>query len=72
MVFLAPLLRIAVALDQSQEQNVESVEASIQDRVVELRLVSAKDTDIEQWHAGQVAEVFHQVYGRQLVIRAKR
>ncbi len=72
VVFLAPLLRIAVALDQSQEQNVESVEASIQDRVVELRLVSAKDTDIEQWHAGQVAEVFHQVYGRQLVIRAKR
>ncbi len=72
VVFLIPLLRIAVALDQSQEQKVESVEASIQDRVVELRLVSAQDTDIEQWHAGQVADVFHQVYGRQLIIRAKR
>ena len=72
VVFLAPLLRIAVALDQSQEQKVESVETSIQDRAVELRLVSGSDTDIEQWHAGQVAEVFHQVYGRQLVIRAKR
>ena len=72
VVFLIPLLRIAVALDQSQEQKVESVEASIQDRLVELRLVSTKDTDIEQWHAGQVAEVFHQVYGRQMVLRAKR
>jgi exopolyphosphatase/guanosine-5'-triphosphate,3'-diphosphate pyrophosphatase len=77
VVFLAPLLRIAVALDQSQEQKVENVEVSVQDRtpqdkIVELRLVSAKDTDIEQWHAGQVAEVFHQVYGRHLVIRAKR
>jgi exopolyphosphatase/guanosine-5'-triphosphate,3'-diphosphate pyrophosphatase len=72
IVLLAPLLRIAVALDQSQEQKVESVEASIQDGAVELRLISEEDTDIEQWHAAQVAEVFHEVYGRQLVLRAKR
>ena len=72
VVLLAPLLRIAVALDQSQEQNVEGVEAAIQDRSVELRLISGRDTDIEQWHASQTAEVFHEVYGRQLVIRAKR
>jgi exopolyphosphatase/guanosine-5'-triphosphate,3'-diphosphate pyrophosphatase len=72
IVLLAPLLRIAVALDQSQEQKVERVEVSIQDRSVELRLVSEGDTDIEQWHAGRTAEVFREVYGKQLVIRAKR
>ncbi len=72
IVLLAPLLRIAVALDQSQEQKVERVEVSIQDRMVELRLVSDADTDIEQWHALRTAEVFREVYGKQLVIRGKR
>ncbi len=72
VVLLAPLLRIAVALDQSQEQKVESVEVSIQDRAVELRLVSDRDTDIEQWHASRAADVFREVYGKQLLIRAKR
>jgi len=72
VVLLAPLLRIAVALDQSQEQKVERVEAALQDRSVDLRLVSARDTDIEQWHASQVAGVFREVYGLQLTVRAKR
>ncbi|HEY7336555.1 MAG TPA: Ppx/GppA phosphatase family protein [Bryobacteraceae bacterium] len=72
VVLLAPLLRLAVAFDQSQEQKVESVETAILDRAVEMRLISAGDTDIEQWHASQVAEVFREVYGRQLTIRAKR
>lgn len=72
IVLLAPLLRIAVALDQSQEQKVERVEVSIQDRTVELRLISDRDTDIEQWHASRTATVFHEVYGRQLTIRGKR
>jgi exopolyphosphatase / guanosine-5'-triphosphate,3'-diphosphate pyrophosphatase len=72
VVLLAPLLRLAVAFDQSQEQKVERIETSLQDRAVELRLVSGRDTDIEQWHAAQVAGVFHEIYGRQLLIRAKR
>lgn len=72
IVLLAPLLRIAVALDQSQEQKVDRVEVAIQDRLVELRLVSDRDTDIEQWHASRTADVFREVYGKQLVIRGKR
>ena len=72
VVLLAPLLRLAVALDQSQEQKVERIEAVVQDRAVELYLVSRGDTDIEQWHAARVADVFREVYGRALAIRAKR
>jgi exopolyphosphatase / guanosine-5'-triphosphate,3'-diphosphate pyrophosphatase len=72
VVLLAPLLRIAVALDQSQEQKVERVEISIQEKAVELRLVSDRDTDIEQWHASRAADIFRDVYGKQLLIRAKR
>ena len=72
VVLLLPLLRLAVAFDQSQEQKVERLEAVIQDRTVEVRLISDCDTDIEQWHASQVGGVFRNVYGRQLVIRARR
>jgi exopolyphosphatase/guanosine-5'-triphosphate,3'-diphosphate pyrophosphatase len=72
IVLLSPLLRLAVAFDQSQQQKVDGLEAAIQDRAVEVRLISDCDTDIEQWHASQVSGVFREVYGRQLVIRAKR
>ncbi|MBV8847404.1 MAG: Ppx/GppA family phosphatase [Bryobacterales bacterium] len=72
VVLLAPLLRLAVAFDQSQEQKIDRLEAASQDRTVEIRLLSSGDTDIEQWHASQVAGVFREVYGRQLIIRAKR
>jgi exopolyphosphatase / guanosine-5'-triphosphate,3'-diphosphate pyrophosphatase len=72
VVLLSPLLRLAVALDRSQEQLVEDVEVSVEDRTVTLQLKSESDLDVEQWHAEQVAPVFREVLGRQLVIRTKR
>jgi exopolyphosphatase/guanosine-5'-triphosphate,3'-diphosphate pyrophosphatase len=72
VVLMAPLLRLAVAFDQSQEQKVEHLEAGIQDRTVEVRLISDRDTDIEQWHAAQVSSVFREVYGRQLTVKSRR
>jgi exopolyphosphatase/guanosine-5'-triphosphate,3'-diphosphate pyrophosphatase len=72
VALLAPLLRLAVALDQSQEQRVERVDALVQDSSVEIRLYSKQDVDIEQWHAQRVAEAFQQVYGLPLVVKVKR
>jgi exopolyphosphatase/guanosine-5'-triphosphate,3'-diphosphate pyrophosphatase len=72
VAFLAPLLRLAVALDQSQEQRVERVDAVVQDGSVEVLLYSEQDVDIEQWHAQRVAEVFQQVYGLPLAVRVRR
>ena len=72
VALLTPLLRLAVALDQSQEQRVERVEAAVQENTVELRLFSERDLDIEQWQAEQVAGVFREVYGVPLTVRARR
>ena len=72
VVLLTPLLRLAVALDQSQEQRVERVEAAVQENAVELRLFSDRDVDIEQWQAEQVAGVFREAYGLPLAVRLKR
>jgi exopolyphosphatase/guanosine-5'-triphosphate,3'-diphosphate pyrophosphatase len=68
---LTPLLRLAVALDQSQEQKVERVEIAIQE-TVELRLYSQFDIDIEQWHAQQTAGLFQSIYNRLLNVRIRR
>ncbi|MEP6962765.1 MAG: Ppx/GppA family phosphatase, partial [Acidobacteriota bacterium] len=71
VMLLTPLLRIAVALDQSQEQKVERVEVNISEHV-ELRLFSDSDIDIEQWHAQQTANLFQSIYGKALTVRIKR
>ena len=70
VVLLTPLLRLAVALDQSQEQRVGRVETAIQENTIELRLFSDRDVDIEQWQAEQTAAVFREVYG--FPLRVKR
>jgi exopolyphosphatase/guanosine-5'-triphosphate,3'-diphosphate pyrophosphatase len=72
VVLLTPLLRLAVALDQSQEQRVERVEAAVLENGVELRLFSERDVDIEQWQADQVAPVFREAYGLPLAVKIKR
>ncbi|MEO5926345.1 MAG: Ppx/GppA phosphatase family protein [Bryobacteraceae bacterium] len=69
---LTPLLRAAVALDQSQEQQVERVEAEAQDSAIELRLYTEGDVDMEQWQAVQVSPAFQQIYGLPLAVKIKR
>jgi len=72
VVLLAPLLRIAVALDQSQDQRVENVQVETLDKTVELTLESPLDVDVERWHAEQVAPDFRETYGLPLVVRSRR
>ena len=72
VVLLAPLLRLALALDQSQDQRVEDVHVTTQDKTVEIYLRSSKDLDVEEWHAAQVGPVFRESYGLQLAIRVEK
>lgn len=72
VALLTPLLRLAVALDQSQEQRVERVEAAVLGNTVELRLFSERDVDIEQWQAEQWAGIFREVYGLPLTVRTRK
>ena len=55
VVLLTPLLRLAVALDRSQEQLVEDIDLATDDKTVAVTLKSNRDLDVEQWHAEQVA-----------------
>ncbi len=68
VIQLTPLLRLAIALDQSQEQKVRGIEMHMVEGGVQLLLRSDRDTDIEQWHAQQAAKSFQTVYGTRLEI----
>jgi len=72
VTLLVPLLRLAIALDQGQEQRVERVDATYVGDTVETRMHSSRDADIELWHAQQTAGMFHEIYGATLIVKAAR
>ena len=69
---LTPLLRLADALDRSNEQRVESIECQTRDADVVVRIRSDADVDLEQWAGETVADLFRQVYGRRLLVAKAR
>jgi exopolyphosphatase/guanosine-5'-triphosphate,3'-diphosphate pyrophosphatase len=62
VVLLMPLLRLADNLDRSHEQRVERVHCHIGDAGIALHLAARGDTDLEQWAAQKVEDVFRDVY----------
>jgi exopolyphosphatase / guanosine-5'-triphosphate,3'-diphosphate pyrophosphatase len=65
---LIPLLRIADNLDRSHDGRVETLDCVLRDGQVLVKLASRTDVDLEQWAAEKGAEVFRQVYGRDIVL----
>jgi exopolyphosphatase/guanosine-5'-triphosphate,3'-diphosphate pyrophosphatase len=73
ILLLIPLLRLADAFDRSKEQKISSLECRVNPHSVQLLFAGKGRTDLEQWAAGQSAEIFRSVYGRTLQIeRIKR
>jgi exopolyphosphatase / guanosine-5'-triphosphate,3'-diphosphate pyrophosphatase len=69
---LAPLLRLADALDRNNDQRLQSVECLLRDGGVVLELKSDSDVDLEQWAAERAGEIFTQVYQKPItLVRAK-
>ena len=71
LILLTPLLRIADSLDRSHAERVESLECSVREGQVMLKLGSKSDIDLEQWAAERTAEAFREVYGREIVLSRK-
>jgi exopolyphosphatase/guanosine-5'-triphosphate,3'-diphosphate pyrophosphatase len=70
---LTPLLRLAIGLDASKEQKVQSVECQLSPTGATLSLRGTGDFDLELWSADRTAELFRQVYDVPLnVAKARR
>ena len=70
ITLLAPLLRIADALDRSREQRVEQIECTASPDGVMLKLKASQDTGLEKWAVEGAAAAFWQVYGKALVVES--
>ena len=69
---LAPLLRVADALDTSKEQPVQSLSCDLRGPAVVVNLHSEGNTELEVWAAERAASIFRQVYERPMVfVRAR-
>ena len=70
VTLLMPLLRLADSLDRSGEQRVKAVQCAVRpnELTVALQATEGADVDLELWAAGQLNEIFRQVYGKALVV----
>ena len=72
VALLAPLLRLAIALDQGQEQRVAKVTAQVSPAGVDLFIHAERDVDNEHWHAQRAIPVFNEIYRLPLSVKIKR
>ncbi len=68
---LAPLLRIADALDRGHEQKIKRVTSVIRDGSLNLLVESESDPDLEIWAANEAAETFRESYAKPIAIQRR-
>jgi exopolyphosphatase / guanosine-5'-triphosphate,3'-diphosphate pyrophosphatase len=64
---LAAILRLALALDRTHQQHVESVVATVGDESVEIAVRAHGDADVDLWAARGKVKLFEKVFGRELL-----
>jgi exopolyphosphatase / guanosine-5'-triphosphate,3'-diphosphate pyrophosphatase len=72
VVALAPLLRLADALDRGHGQRVRNVNSALRDGNLSLVVEADSDADLELWAANEAASAFRESYGMSItLVRAK-
>lgn len=69
---LAPLLRIADALDHGHEQKVRDVTAATKETGISLVVQADGDADLEIWAANEAAKSFGEIYTVPIALRRAR
>jgi exopolyphosphatase/guanosine-5'-triphosphate,3'-diphosphate pyrophosphatase len=72
VLLLAPLLRIADAIDRSRDQRVESIRCELRAGGALLTLEALDDASLEVWAAERCSEDFRNVYQKGLAVAAVR
>jgi exopolyphosphatase/guanosine-5'-triphosphate,3'-diphosphate pyrophosphatase len=70
VAMLAPILRIADALDRSRDQRIRGIECTMRNGAVHLALHADRDASLEIWAVERAAGAFHQIFNRTLTVAA--
>jgi exopolyphosphatase/guanosine-5'-triphosphate,3'-diphosphate pyrophosphatase len=65
---LAAVLRVVEQLERARDQTVQHAHIGVADGTVELRLVATADVTVSRWAAQRQAELFRDVFGRELQV----
>lgn len=68
VLLLAPLLRLADALDRSRDQRVEAITCEVRNGTVHLTIQSPQDTGLEQWAVEGAALFFRQAFEHAIAV----
>jgi exopolyphosphatase/guanosine-5'-triphosphate,3'-diphosphate pyrophosphatase len=68
---LAAILRLALALDRTHQQNVAEVKTRVRDDLVRIMIQSQGDTEVDLWAAERKVELFEKVFGRKVGFSAR-
>jgi exopolyphosphatase/guanosine-5'-triphosphate,3'-diphosphate pyrophosphatase len=63
---LAAILRLALALDRTHQQNVANVRTKVTPRRVQITVDSHGDAEVDLWAAERKVELFQKVFGREV------
>ncbi|MGI8962630.1 MAG: HD domain-containing protein [Bryobacteraceae bacterium] len=72
VINLAPLLRIADALDRGHEQKVRDVTIAAKNGSVSLLVHAERDADLEIWTANEAVKTFGEIYTMPIALRRAR
>ncbi len=68
---LAAILRLALALDRTNQQHVDEVRARVSDDVVRIVVQSQGDTEVDLWAAERKVDLFEKVFRRKVRFSAR-
>jgi exopolyphosphatase/guanosine-5'-triphosphate,3'-diphosphate pyrophosphatase len=68
---LAAILRLALALDRTHQQNVGEVRASVRDDIVRIIVQSQDEANVDLWAAERKVDLFEKVFGRKVCFSAR-
>jgi exopolyphosphatase/guanosine-5'-triphosphate,3'-diphosphate pyrophosphatase len=68
---LAAILRVALALDRTHQQNVGDVRARVRNDVVRIVIHAQGDTEVDVWAAERKVDMFEKVFGRKVLFAAR-
>lgn len=69
VLYLAPLLRIADALDRGHEQKVQDILNVSREGSVTVWVQADQEADLEIWAANEAAQTFRDVYSKPLSLQ---
>ncbi|HEY7303532.1 MAG TPA: Ppx/GppA phosphatase family protein [Bryobacteraceae bacterium] len=72
VLLLAPLLRIADALDRGHEQRVRDLTSAMKNGNISVMIQADEDADLELWAANKAAEVFLEIYAQSVSLQRAR